>query len=97
MLYNITFLLYNIKALERYRSGHNGTDSKSVEPQGSVGSNPTRSANVGSIRTRVQYFRFFYPVSTKEFIVIYILYKIAKAQTLVVRIIMKNNKLSLSD
>ena len=29
---------------ERYRSGHNGTDSKSVEPQGSVGSNPTRSA-----------------------------------------------------
>ena len=29
---------------ETYRSGHNGTDSKSVEPQGSVGSNPTRSA-----------------------------------------------------
>lgn len=31
--------------MEWYRSGHNGTDSKSVEPQGSVGSNPTRSAN----------------------------------------------------
>ena len=30
--------------VERYRSGHNGTDSKSVEPHGSVGSNPTRSA-----------------------------------------------------
>ena len=30
---------------ETYRSGHNGTDSKSVEPQGSVGSNPTVSAN----------------------------------------------------
>ncbi len=30
--------------MERYRSGHNGTDSKSVEGQLSVGSNPTRSA-----------------------------------------------------
>ena len=30
--------------METYRSGHNGTDSKSVEPQGSVGSNPTVSA-----------------------------------------------------
>ena len=29
---------------ETYRSGHNGTDSKSVDPQGSVGSNPTVSA-----------------------------------------------------
>ena len=29
---------------ERYRSGHNGTDSKSVDGQPSVGSNPTRSA-----------------------------------------------------
>ena len=29
---------------ERYRSGHNGTDSKSVVPHGTVGSNPTRSA-----------------------------------------------------
>ena len=38
---------YNRKAelhMERYRSGHNGTDSKSVEGQLSVGSNPTRSA-----------------------------------------------------
>ena len=34
--------------MERYRSGHNGTDSKSVEPQGSVGSNPTRSAKKSS-------------------------------------------------
>ena len=31
--------------MERYRSGHNGTDSKSVDGQPSVGSNPTRSAN----------------------------------------------------
>ena len=30
--------------MEQYRSGHNGADSKSVEPQGSVGSNPTCSA-----------------------------------------------------
>ena len=29
---------------ETYRSGHNGTDSKSVDGQPSVGSNPTRSA-----------------------------------------------------
>ncbi len=31
---------------ERYRSGHNGTDSKSVDGQPSVGSNPTRSATI---------------------------------------------------
>ena len=30
--------------LEAYRSGHNGTDSKSVVPHGTVGSNPTASA-----------------------------------------------------
>lgn len=29
---------------ERYRSGHNGADSKSVVQQCTVGSNPTRSA-----------------------------------------------------
>ena len=29
---------------ETYRSGHNGTDSKSVVPSGTVGSNPTVSA-----------------------------------------------------
>ena len=29
---------------EAYRSGHNGTDSKSVVPHGTVGSNPTASA-----------------------------------------------------
>ena len=32
------------KYSERYRSGHNGPDSKSGSPQGLVGSNPTRSA-----------------------------------------------------
>lgn len=31
--------------MERYRSGHNGTDSKSVVPHGTVGSNPTASAS----------------------------------------------------
>ena len=31
--------------MEAYRSGHNGTDSKSVVPHGTVGSNPTASAN----------------------------------------------------
>ena len=30
---------------QRYRSGHNGTDSKSVDGQPSVGSNPTRCAS----------------------------------------------------
>ena len=30
--------------MERYRSGHNGADSKSVCGQPHVGSNPTRSA-----------------------------------------------------
>ncbi len=30
--------------METYRSGHNGTDSKSVVPPGTVGSNPTVSA-----------------------------------------------------
>ena len=30
--------------MERYRSGHNGPDSKSGSPHGLVGSNPTRSA-----------------------------------------------------
>ncbi len=30
--------------LERYRSGHNGTVLKTVDSQGSVGSNPTLSA-----------------------------------------------------
>ena len=30
--------------MERYRSGHNGTVLKTVDPQGSVGSNPTLSA-----------------------------------------------------
>ena len=30
--------------MEAYRSGHNGTDSKSVVPNGTVGSNPTASA-----------------------------------------------------
>ena len=32
--------------MEAYRSGHNGTDSKSVVPHGTVGSNPTASANI---------------------------------------------------
>ncbi len=37
--------VYNIIVMEAYRSGHNGTDSKSVVPHGTVGSNPTASAN----------------------------------------------------
>ena len=39
--------LYNKLQLnmEAYRSGHNGTDSKSVVPHGTVGSNPTASAS----------------------------------------------------
>ena len=36
--------VYNIIVMEAYRSGHNGTDSKSVVPHGTVGSNPTHSA-----------------------------------------------------
>ncbi len=33
-----------VEYTEAYRSGHNGTDSKSVVPHGTVGSNPTASA-----------------------------------------------------
>ena len=35
---------------ERYRSGHNGADSKSVWAQAHVGSNPTLSAKQGEAR-----------------------------------------------
>ena len=38
--------VYNIIVTEAYRSGHNGTDSKSVVPHGTVGSNPTASAKL---------------------------------------------------
>ena len=53
MIDKALFLVYNIIVvmsedvtgyMQTYRSGHNGADSKSVEPRGSVGSNPTRSA-----------------------------------------------------
>ncbi len=44
---------------ERYRSGHNGPDSKSGSPHGLVGSNPTRSADPGSGAARSG--PFFYP------------------------------------
>ena len=38
-------MLYYISMhTEAYRSGHNGTDSKSFVPHGTVGSNPTASA-----------------------------------------------------
>lgn len=40
--------VYNIIVTEAYRSGHNGTDSKSVVPSGTVGSNPTHSAKKSS-------------------------------------------------
>lgn len=33
---------------ETYRSGHNENDSKSFDPQGSVGSNPTVSARMSA-------------------------------------------------
>ena len=36
--------MYNIKAMQRYRSGHNGADSKSVCRQLHEGSNPSRCA-----------------------------------------------------
>ena len=46
--------------METYRSGHNENDSKSFDPQGSVGSNPTVSArNHASSRVfRLLAFRF---------------------------------------
>ena len=37
---------YCMGPLERYRSGHNGADSKSDGQQCHVGSNPTLSANL---------------------------------------------------
>ena len=39
--------------VERYRSGHNGADSKSVCRKRHVGSNPTRSATSQSLETLV--------------------------------------------
>ena len=39
--------------METYRSGHNGTDSKSVVPPGTVGSNPTVSAKKGNAQKGV--------------------------------------------
>ena len=42
--------------MEAYRSGHNGTDSKSVVPHGTVGSNPTASAK----KRATEVARFFY-------------------------------------
>ena len=47
--------------MEAYRSGHNGTDSKSVDPQGSVGSNPTASAKRNRmIKPIVRFFFLFW-------------------------------------
>ena len=42
--------------MEAYRSGHNGTDSKSVVPHGTVGSNPTASANKNKRYPGIVYF-----------------------------------------
>ncbi len=52
---------------EAYRSGHNGTDSKSVVPHGTVGSNPTASANKAEI-VRFQLFLFYmlYKITLSE-------------------------------
>lgn len=46
--------------MEWYRSGHNGTDSKSVVPHGTVGSNPTHSA-IGKPHKPSVYAAFPYP------------------------------------
>src|SRR3569623_1369040 len=43
---------YTMWPLERYRSGHTGTDSKKVGANAHVGSNPTLSANYSSILVR---------------------------------------------
>ena len=40
------YIIMRDKFMDRYRSGHNGTDSKSVVPHGTVGSNPTLSAKM---------------------------------------------------
>ena len=48
---------------EMYRSGHNENDSKSVDPQGSVGSNPTVSATEKACNQadcRLFFYVFFY-------------------------------------
>ena len=44
----VTWLLPLQFNTEAYRSGHNGTDSKSVVRQRTVGSNPTASANAAT-------------------------------------------------
>ena len=49
--------------MERYRSGHNGPDSKSGSPHGLVGSNPTRSAiEKSSNHVGFWIFSFLYPL-----------------------------------
>lgn len=46
IIYKYSLLRYEYKYMEWYRSGHNGADSKSVVPPGTVGSNPTHSAKI---------------------------------------------------
>lgn len=45
--------------LETYRSGHNETDSKSVDVKASVGSNPTVSARIFSLQVVFTVCRLF--------------------------------------
>lgn len=44
--------------MERYRSGHNGPDSKSGSEKSLVGSNPTLSANTAKGRMTRPFFMF---------------------------------------
>ena len=68
MIDKALFLVYNIIVvmseditgyMQTYRSGHNGTDSKSVVPHGTVGSNPTVSATRSSKLKGLLDFSFF--------------------------------------
>jgi hypothetical protein len=60
--------------METYRSGHNGTDSKSVVPHGTVGSNPTVSAiRKSSKRVGLLDFLFSEEFSKSTFMRLYII------------------------
>ena len=56
---------YNKKAaMERYRSGHNGADSKSVCAKAHAGSNPALSAK---IRLKSPHFEDFFSILSDKF------------------------------
>ena len=52
--------------MQRYRSGHNGADSKSVWEQSHEGSNPSRCAKKEKYRREAVLFLFLQGIRTRE-------------------------------